>query len=73
MAYQMVYEWVMPKVQTTNLLHQMMTNSKESKFYQQNTHLSELRALRDDTENKVRSMLRDRGYIWNSYLGNNNG
>lgn len=73
LAYQMVYEWVMPKVQTTNLLHQMMTNSKESKFYQQNTHLSELRALRDDTENKVRSMLRDRGYIWNSYLGNNNG
>ena len=70
LAYQMVVEWVTPKVQTTTLLHQMVTNSKESKFYSQAMMLTELRALLSDSENKVRSMLRDRGYIWNSYLGN---
>lgn len=70
LAYQMVCEWVSPKVHTTTLLHQMMTNSKESKWYNQKDHLAELKGLLADAENKVRSMLRDRGYIYNSYLGN---
>ncbi len=70
LAYQMVVEWVTPKVQTTTLLHQMVTNSKEQKFYAQANHLDQLRALLEHSENKVRSMLRDRGYIYNSYLGN---
>lgn len=66
----LVIEWVTPKVQTTTLLNQMITNSKESKFYSQSAHISELRGILEDTENKVRSMLRDKGYIYNSYLGN---
>lgn len=70
LAYQMVVEWVTPKVQTTTLLNQMITNSKEQKFYAQANQLDQLRALKSDAENKVRSMLRDRGYIYNSYLGN---
>lgn len=32
LAYQMVYEWITPKVRTTTLLNQMVTNSKESKL-----------------------------------------
>lgn len=68
----MVIEWVTPKVQTTTLLNQMITNSKEQKFYAQSNHVSQLRELHSDTVNKVRSMLRDRGYIYNSYLGNDN-
>lgn len=67
----LVIEWVTPKVQTTTLLNQMITNSKEQKFYAQQSHLQQLRELKADTENKVRSMLRDKGYIYNSYLGNN--
>lgn len=66
----LVVEWVSPKVQTTNLINQMMTNSKESKFYAQKSHLAQLRELKADVENKVRSMLRDKGYIYNSYLEN---
>lgn len=66
----LVIEWVTPKVQTTTLLNQMITNSKEQKFYAQANQLSQLRELKIDTENKVRSMLRDKGYIYNSYLGN---
>jgi arsenate reductase-like glutaredoxin family protein len=66
----MVIAWVEPKVKTTTLLNQMVTNSKEQKFYAQQSHIAQLRELLADAENKVRSMLRDRGYIWNSYLGN---
>ena len=66
----MVIEWVTPKVQTTTLLNQMITNSKEQKWYSQQQHIQQLRELKSDTENKVRSMLRDKGYIYNSYLGN---
>lgn len=70
LGYQMVCEWLQPKLKTTTLLNQMVTNSKEQKFYAQQTHIAQLRELLADAENKVRSMLRDKGYIWNSYLGN---
>ena len=66
----LVIEWVTPKVQTTTLLNQMITNSKEQKYYAQANHLAQLRELKADAENKVRGMLRDKGYIYNSYLGN---
>ena len=66
----MVVEWVEPKVQTTTLVNQMITNSKEQKFYAQSNHLSQLRELREDAYNKVRAMLRDKGYIFNPYLEN---
>lgn len=70
LGYAMVIAWVEPKVKTTTLLNQMVTNSKEQKFYAQQSHIAQLRELLADAENKVRSMLRDKGYIWNSYLGN---
>lgn len=67
----MVVEWVTPKVQTTTLINQMITNSKESKFYAQANQLAQLQELKANTEHKVRSILRDKGYIYNSYIGNN--
>lgn len=70
LAYQMVVEWITPKLQTTTLLHQMITNSKEQKFYSQAQMISEMRGVLEDSESKVRGMLRDKGYIYNSYLGN---
>lgn len=66
----MIVEWISPKVKTTTLLNQMFTNSKESKWYNQRDHLAELQNIQGDAENKVREMLRDKGYIYNSYLGN---
>ena len=73
LGYQMIVEWLQPKVKTTTLIHQMVTNSKEQKFYAQANQLAQLQELLANAENKVRFMLRDRGYIWNSYLGNANG
>lgn len=67
---QMVVEWIEPKVKSTTLLNQMITNSKEQKFYAQQSHIAQLRELKADTETKVRSMLRDKGYVYNSYLEN---
>lgn len=67
----MVVEWVTPKIQTTTLINQMITNSKESKFYAQANQLAQLQELKGNTEHKVRSILRDKGYIYNSYIGNN--
>lgn len=66
----MVVEWISPKVKTTALLNQMFTNSKESRFYAQSNHLDKLEAIEADAKHKVKSMLVDKGYIYNSYLGN---
>ena len=68
LAYQMIAEWLEPKANSTTLLNQMITNSKEQKFYNQKDHHAEIRTTYENAENKVRSMLRDRGYIYNSYL-----
>ena len=70
LGYQMICEWLSPKVNTTTLLNQMITNSKEQRFFAQANQLAQMRELLADSENKVRSMLRDKGYIYNSYLGN---
>lgn len=66
----MVLEWISPKVKTTTLINQMITNSKESRFFSQQQHLAQLREIEASAETKIRSMLRDKGYIYNSYLGN---
>ena len=70
LGYQIVCEWLTPKVQSTAVLNLMVSNSKESRFFAQANHLDQMRNLLADSENKVRSMLRDKGYIYNSYLGN---
>lgn len=68
LSYQLVVEWLTPQVNTTTSIHQMITNSKEQKFYSQSTHMTAKKELYDSAYNQVRSMLRDRGYITNDYL-----
>lgn len=63
----MVYEWIHPQVRKTSLLAQMFSG-KEVKFYAQSNHMSELRAIEEETELEVRRMIRDRGFISNAYL-----
>lgn len=70
LAKGMVVEWLEPQVKKTSLIHQHITSSKESKFYSQAMHLSEIRSLLEDTKIEIRKLIRDRGYIYNSYLGN---
>ena len=60
----MVVEWISPKVKTTTLLNQMVTNSKEAKWFSQQQHIAQLREVESNAENKVRGMLRDKGYIY---------
>lgn len=63
----MVVEWLKPQVRSKLNLAQFM-GGKEQKWFSQAQHLSELRGLLEDTELELRKSIRDRGYIYNSYL-----
>ncbi len=66
----MVIEWVTPKINSLNNIVQVF-GSKEEKFYSQSNHLNELRNLKKSLLNEQQSIIKERGYIWNSYLGEN--
>ena len=63
----MVAEWLEPQVNSVLNTLQMFSG-KEEKFYSQSNHLSELKDLLRQTELKQRKLIRDRGYISNNYL-----
>jgi len=65
----MVVEWLEPQVRTKVNIAQFF-GGKEQKYYSQSNHISELRGLLEDTEKELKSEIRDRGYIYNPYLGN---
>lgn len=67
LALGMCVEWLSPKVNSLTNIHQTY-GSKEEKFYSEATHLKEVRSLRDSWKNEQRKMIRDRGYIYNSYI-----
>ena len=67
LACGIAYSWVVQKVQNLTNLYQTFGSSDE-KYYSQSAHLAELRNLRDDLKNTIRSMSRDRGYSNNTYL-----
>lgn len=60
-------QWLEPKINSTMNIAQMF-GSKEEKFFSQSQHLKELRDLKESLHREQRSMIRDRGYAWNSYL-----
>lgn len=62
-----VIQWIEPKINSTLNINQMY-GSKEEKYYSQAAHLKELRDLRDSMKKEQRGMIRDRGYVWNTYL-----
>lgn len=67
LAYGMIYSWLEPKVRSITNIYQNFTSS-EQKYYSQASHLSELRSLLSDSEARIRSLIRDRGYVKNKYL-----
>lgn len=67
-ALGIVIAWLEPKVKNTGLIHQLFTSSKESKWYNQKDHLSELRGLLKSCKIEQQSLIRDRGWINNTYL-----
>lgn len=67
LACAMIYLWLEPKVKSITNISQYFTSS-EQKWYSQSQHLSELRALAEDSEYRIRMLIRDRGYLNNTYL-----
>ena len=63
----MLIEWTEPMVNSKLLQQQMITSSKESKFYSQAQHLSAVQSVYDNAVKKQRDLIRDRGYIYNDY------
>ena len=63
----MVIEWLQPQVKSKVNTMQFF-GGKEQNFYSQANHVSELRGLLEDITLEVRKMIRDRGYIHNTYL-----
>ncbi len=66
-AMGMVVEWLEPRVKSTTNLAQMF-GGKEQKFYAQSTHMAELKSMLTDARVELRKMVRDYGYIHNSYI-----
>ena len=67
-ALGIVVEWLEPQVKTTLLTHQMITSSKESKFYAQSNQLAQVKELLDTAKKEQRFLIQDRGWINNTYL-----
>lgn len=67
----MVVAWLHPQVKS-RLLTDQFFGGKEQKWFAQANHLSQVRALYDDARIEQRKIIRDRGYIINSYLEDQN-
>lgn len=67
LSYGMALCWLEPKLYSYTNIAQFFGTSDE-KYYSQANHISELRNLRDDLINHQRSIIRDKGYVYNSYL-----
>lgn len=67
LACGMVAEWLSPRVYAEENIKQFFAG-KEQKFYSQSSHIAELRGLLEDIRREQRGLIRDHGYIWNSYL-----
>lgn len=67
LSAEMAVKWITPKVSNLSTVVQFF-GSSESKFFSQAPHLEQLRALKADMQNEVRSLIADRGGEYNTYL-----
>ena len=63
----MVENWLEPRYHSTLNTSQFFSNN-EQKFYSQANHMAELREMYHKAQNDLRKLIRDRGYIYNSYV-----
>lgn len=68
LAKGMVVEWLEPQVKNV-LFTKQFFGGKEEKFYAQANQLSQMQALLHDAKIELRKMIRDYGYLNNSYIG----
>lgn len=67
LAIGMVAQWLSPKYHSTLNTAQFFSNS-DQKYYSQANHMAELKDMYHRAKNDLRKMIRDRGYINNSYI-----
>jgi len=65
----MKYEWLSPQLNSVVNTAQMFAG-KESKWYSQANHITELREMTELAYKEARDFIRDRNYINNDYLSN---
>lgn len=63
----MIVCWLEPKVNSMKYIAQKFS-SKDAKYYSQAAHLAEIEGLLNNTRDLQRKTIRDRGYVWNTYL-----
>lgn len=63
----MVIEWLEPQVTSVANIAQVF-GGKDQKFYAQANHLSVTKELLNEKKTELRKFIRDRGYIYNSYI-----
>lgn len=67
LARAMVIAWLEPEVKNVLLTKQLLTGSEE-KFYAQANHLSQLEQMLTSAKTELKNILRDYGYLNNSYI-----
>ena len=67
LARAMVIAWLEPQVKNVLLTKQML-GGKEEKFYAQSTHISQLEQMLSSAKTELKNILRDYGYLNNSYI-----
>ena len=66
-ALAMVISWLEPEVKNVLLTKQLLTGGDE-KFFAQANHISQLEQMLMATKNEFKNILRDYGYLNNSYI-----
>lgn len=67
LARAMVIAWLEPEVKNILLTKQLLTGSEE-KFYAQANHISQLEQMLNTAKTELKNILRDYGYLNNSYI-----
>ncbi len=67
LARGMVIAWLEPEVKNVLLTKQLLTGSEE-KFYAQANHISQLEQMLATAKTELKNILRDYGYLNNSYI-----
>ena len=67
LARGMVISWLEPEVKSVLLTKQLLTGSEE-KFYAQANHISQLEQMLATAKTEFKNILRDYGYLNNSYI-----
>ena len=67
LARSMVIAWLEPEVKNVLLTKQLLTSGDE-KFFAQANHVSQLEQMLATAKNELKNILRDYGYLNNSYI-----